>query len=226
MTAAKKPSASDFLSAASNSAVHDKAQVLRTRRLVLEELLAHPLPANPVGRDTNTIYQRMRARVTLGLGDILDVLSALPAHQGRKFAITSEINAYYNDSKKVWSCSGSIHGVYQSAAEKRARSKTSHRTTYPSFRISIAFDLDQITGYTLHDYSRDVIVDGQLSSPRTDSADLAVIRRALGEAIGSIAPERLDDIAAAMQANPHPLDAPVATSAPATLQAPKLPFKK
>lgn len=225
MTADKKPSASDFLAAARSSATQDRSRVLKSRRNVLEDLLETPPPVDPVGRDTNTIYQRMRARVALALGDILDVLIELPAHKGRKFTITSKVNAHYNDSKKEWYCSGNIHGIYQSAAEKQARKKTQHDTTWPAFDIDITFDLDRITGYELRDHSRDEIRDGHLSSPMTESADLAVIRRALGEAIGSIAPERLDDIAAAMEANPHPLDVPEDTT-PKKITAPKVNFKR
>lgn len=216
MPDSQKPSASDFLAAARKQAAQDQTSVLKSRRQVMEDFLSMPAPQDSDLHYNNTVYQRMKARFVLAFGDIFETLEKLPAKQGKKFVLEIDISTS-TDRIYVW-CR------YKGPTSKK--NTVSPSMTYASFSLRVSFDNQQdITHMLLDDNSQLEMRNGQPSSVETRSRDVAEIRGAIGRAIAGIAPERLDDIAAAMDANPHPLDAPEDT-APKKITAPKVDFKR
>lgn len=217
MPDSQKPSASDFLAAARKQAAQDQTSVLKSRRQVMEDFLSMPAPQDGDLHYNNTVYQRMKARFVLAFGDIFETLEKLPAKQGKKFVLEIDISTS-TDRIYVW-CR------YKGPTSKK--NTVSPSMTYASFNLRVSFDNQQdITHMLLDDNSQLEMRNGQPSSVETRTRDVNEARAAIGRAIAGIAPERLDDIAAAMDANPHPLDAPEEDTAPKKITAPKVDFKR
>ncbi len=226
MTDPHHPTATDFLDAARRHAVqHTPAAVRHSRRQLLEDMLAQPLPPLDNSHDTQ-MRQRLLAHIELTLGDILSPLATLPPRKGERFWIKITPNIWPGTDH--WYCSAQIEGIYGSASQRKTKARKDTPPLAPATRFCLYVTLNPCDDqkYLLFDDSRQHIEDGVLQSKTVRTQDAAFLRTALGETIASIAPARLDDLAAHIAANPSPLDVPASLKKPLLLETPPLSFAR